>query len=106
MDSAIVEKLGCVTELILPIRVMVANGNEMICNRTCKDFEWWLQLQLFKVDVFLILLKNYHMVLGVQWLAPLDDILWNFRELTMISFKRPSFVNCMVMNQLLAFEQP
>lgn len=62
VDFAIAEKLGCVTESISPVRVMVANGNKMICNRTCKGFEWWMQRQLFQADVFLIPLENYHMV--------------------------------------------
>lgn len=42
-----------------------------------------MQGHKFTTDVFLILLENYHLVLGVQWLATLDDSLWNFKSLSM-----------------------
>jgi hypothetical protein len=42
-----------------------------------------MQGNWFTTDVFLIPLVNYDMVLGVQWLQALDDIMWNYKKLTM-----------------------
>ncbi|XP_076946756.1 uncharacterized protein LOC143618415 [Bidens hawaiensis] len=41
----------------------------------------------FTNEVLLIPLENYDMILGVQWLSPLEYILWNFQKMTM-KFKR------------------
>lgn len=77
------DKLNYRTEQVTPLKVLVANDSEMACNRVCKNFQWCMQGQQFSVNVFLVPLENYHMVLGVQWLATLDYILWNFGKLTM-----------------------
>lgn len=53
------------------------------CNQVRNKFKWDMQGHKFTTDVFLILLENYHLVLGVQWLATLDDSLWNFKSLSM-----------------------
>lgn len=37
----------------------------------------------FMATVSLVRLENYHMILGMEWLSTLDDILWNFNNLTM-----------------------
>lgn len=42
-----------------------------------------MQGMWFSTDVFVLPLDNYDMVLGIQWLAFLDDIVWNFKKLTM-----------------------
>lgn len=83
LDESVAEKLGCVTENVPPLRVLVANGSEMSCHKRCKEFTWSMQGHPFMTSVYLVPLENYHAVLGVQWLAPLEDILWNFRTLTM-----------------------
>lgn len=52
-------------------------------DQMCRGFGWVMQGYQFEVDVFIIPLESYHMVLGVHWLATLDDILWNFNSLSM-----------------------
>ncbi|XP_076949459.1 uncharacterized protein LOC143622102 [Bidens hawaiensis] len=37
----------------------------------------------FTTEVLLLPLESYDMILGVQWLLPLNDILWNFQKMTM-----------------------
>ncbi|KAM0066244.1 putative nucleotidyltransferase, Ribonuclease H [Helianthus debilis subsp. tardiflorus] len=65
------------------MRVTVANGNQLECGLKCKDFKWMMQGVWFVADVLVLPLENYDMVLGVQWLATLGDIVWNFTDLTM-----------------------
>lgn len=38
-----------------------------------------------RADVFINLFESYHMVLGVEWLATLDDIMWNSSNLSMMT---------------------
>ena len=53
----------------------------------CKDFSWSLLGETFTTDVMLVTLGNYDMVLGIQWLASLGPILWDFEKLRM-EFKK------------------
>ncbi|GKA11010.1 putative mitochondrial protein, partial [Tanacetum coccineum] len=48
-----------------------------------RKFTWQLQGEVFETDAMLVPLRGYEMVLGVQWLATLGNILWNFNELRM-----------------------
>ncbi|PKI61860.1 hypothetical protein CRG98_017758 [Punica granatum] len=83
LNEEVGRKLGCQTELMSAVRVAVANGNELKCERVCKKFRWRMQGKEYVADMLLLPLESYDMVLGVQWLATLGDILWNFRELQM-----------------------
>ncbi|KAF5768293.1 putative nucleotidyltransferase, Ribonuclease H [Helianthus annuus] len=65
------------------MKVGVANGIPLMCDKMCTDFQWQMQGLWFKADVLVIPLDSYDMVLGVQWLLPLGDIVWNFKELKM-----------------------
>ncbi|KAJ0624008.1 putative nucleotidyltransferase, Ribonuclease H [Helianthus annuus] len=42
-----------------------------------------MQGSWFTADMLVIPLRNYDLVLGVQWLETLNDIMWNFKQLTM-----------------------
>ena len=53
----------------------------------CGNFAWSLVGETFTTDVMLVTLGNCEMVLGVQWLASLGPILWNFEKLRM-EFKK------------------
>lgn len=83
LDSKLASKLQCFTKGVPVMKVRVANGKNLDCSQLCKDFQWLMQGVWFKTDVLLLPLDNYDMVLGVQWLQSLDDIVWNFKALTM-----------------------
>ena len=44
-------KLGCIMETIKELRVVTANGNELRCNETCKNFSWKMQGQMFEAEM-------------------------------------------------------
>lgn len=67
----------------VPLKVSVANGNQMISIYMCKGFQWTLQGITYSADVMILRLGSCDVVLGVQWLSTLDDIFWNFRKLTL-----------------------
>jgi hypothetical protein len=55
----------------------------MTCTFVCKKFQWSMQGVLFETDVFTLDLKNYDMILGIQWLAKLKTIVCNYDEMWM-----------------------
>ncbi|KAD7477673.1 hypothetical protein E3N88_00809 [Mikania micrantha] len=83
LDSALALKLQCPTQEVSTMSVTVADGNKLPCAKLCPNFQWLMQGVWFKADVLLLPLKNYDMVMGVQWLQTLNDIVWNFKLLTM-----------------------
>ncbi|KAD2394077.1 hypothetical protein E3N88_41054 [Mikania micrantha] len=83
IDVKLAKKLQCPVKEISPILVSVADGKQLTTNQLCPDFQWTMQGRWFTTEVLLIPLENYDMILGVQWLLPLQDILWNFQKMTM-----------------------
>ncbi|PKI64041.1 hypothetical protein CRG98_015573 [Punica granatum] len=83
VNEEVGRKLDFPTELIPSVKVAVANGNELKCERVCKKFRWRMQGREYEADMLLLPLESYDIVLGVQWLSTLGDILWNFKDLQM-----------------------
>ncbi|XP_076890181.1 uncharacterized protein LOC143541176 [Bidens hawaiensis] len=79
----VAKKLQCDIQPITPLNVGVADGKRLTSTEACHDFQWNMQGNWFKTDVLLLPLESYDMILGVQWLLPLHDILWNFQRMTM-----------------------
>lgn len=82
IDASLAKKLQCTLQQVPDMKVTVANGNQLICGHKCTNFKWMMQGVWFSADVLVLPLENYDMVLGVQWLALLGDITWNFTNLT------------------------
>ncbi|GJS00938.1 putative nucleotidyltransferase, ribonuclease H [Tanacetum coccineum] len=83
LDCRLAKKLQCEVQDISLINVRVANGKKLSCTQRCLDFQWSMQGHWFTTEVLLLELESYDMILGVQWLLPLNDILWNFQRMTM-----------------------
>ncbi|GJW21473.1 retrotransposable element Tf2 [Tanacetum coccineum] len=83
LDVYMAKKLGCKITEIDPLQVSVADGNKITSRSMCKNFSWMINGEKFSTDVMLLPLGGCEMVLGVQWLAALGDIIWNFTSLTM-----------------------
>lgn len=69
LDLAIAKKLGCQRDEIETQAVTVADGNHIVCQHKCKNFQWEMNKQCFEAEVLLISLGGCDMVLGVQWLS-------------------------------------
>ncbi|XP_021974785.1 uncharacterized protein LOC110869888 [Helianthus annuus] len=83
IDEKLAKKLKCSLQSIEGMKVGVANGSQLMCGQMCSGFQWQMQGLWMKADVLVLPLANYDMVLGVQWLSPLGDIVWNFQDMTM-----------------------
>jgi hypothetical protein len=86
LNSAFANKLQCLTHPIRTLVVETTNGGTMHCSVMCRNFSWRMQGVHFVADVFIVDLLNCDMVLGIQWLATLDTVMSNYKDLWM-SFK-------------------
>ena len=86
LDSVTAKKLRCTLLRIPPLVVAVAGGTQLQCQTMCKGFTWTLLGTEYKTDAYIVSLGSCDIVLGVQWLATLGSILWNFEDLTMEFF--------------------
>ncbi|GAV86795.1 RVP_2 domain-containing protein [Cephalotus follicularis] len=83
LSAGLAHKLGLLVEDMSIVSVRVAIGEQLPCSKVIRKFTLKIQGYVFGTDVFLIPLENYDLILGIQWLASLGDILWNFVELRM-----------------------
>lgn len=83
LDFYKAKRMGYTADQITPVLVAIANGEKLVCREVCQNLRWEIQGHEFMSDVFLLRLGGCDMVLGVEWLATLGDIVWNFQELTM-----------------------
>ncbi|KAD5507739.1 hypothetical protein E3N88_15442 [Mikania micrantha] len=83
LNDKLADKLKCATQTVKNMLVTIVDGNHLPCMKLCKDFQWLMQGNGFKADMLVIPLSTYDIVLGIQWLQTLNDINWNFKQLTM-----------------------
>ena len=83
LDIHLAKKLGCKSEKIEGQSIMIADGNQLVCEDICRGFSWRIGEHKYEADVILIPLGSCDMVLGIQWLRTLGLISWDFKQLTM-----------------------
>ncbi|PKI36768.1 hypothetical protein CRG98_042845, partial [Punica granatum] len=66
LNEEVGRKLNCHTELMPTVKVAVANGNELKCERVCKKFRWRMQGKEYEADMLLLPLESYDIVLGEE----------------------------------------
>ena len=77
------KRTGCIIQQDKPLMVAMADGTKISSTMICKKLTWSMQGKEFKADMRLIPLGGCDMVLGIQWLAQLGPILWDFKNLRM-----------------------
>nr|GEU91251.1 reverse transcriptase [Tanacetum cinerariifolium] len=83
LDLHAAKRMGCNLCKMCPLQVSVANGQVMSSVFQCKNFKWTIHGQVFETDVIIFPLKGCEMVLGIQWLATLGVIQFDFKILVM-----------------------
>lgn len=64
-------------------QVTVASGDHILSSGVCRTLPLEIGKDSFIMDCYVIPLDEFDVVLGVQWLATLGLILWDFSKLTM-----------------------
>ena len=83
LDSYIAEKLGCETVKCSPVKVIVANGETIQCDKLCSGLKFKMQGVEFQADLLILPLEGCQVVLGIQWLVLLGPIMSDFSQLRM-----------------------
>lgn len=61
--------------------VQVADDKEVPTAKMCKGFQWLMQGAVFQDDFLVFPIGSSDIVMGIQWLYPLEDIKFNFKKL-------------------------
>lgn len=71
LDTQIVHHLQGVVKLPVPVKVTVADGGLLQCEKQLPDCAWWLQGRCYKSNFKLLPLSGYDAILGMDWLVGL-----------------------------------
>ncbi|KAF7138246.1 hypothetical protein RHSIM_Rhsim07G0137500 [Rhododendron simsii] len=83
LSLEVVKRLGVHVTNTDPLPVSVVDGTKMVSTTVCKGFHWEMQWTRFQADKRVLHLKGCDMVLGIQWLATLGPVKWDFKNLNM-----------------------
>lgn len=83
LDPKVAAKLGCAIKPSGLTKVTVADCRKLGVQGKIDGFKWNFQTTEFETDIMLIPLQGCDMVLGIQWLASLGPISWEFKKLEM-----------------------
>jgi hypothetical protein len=78
MDPEVASRAGIAFTARGNLRVAVANGDRVASFGYCRNLTISISGKPFVIDCYGLALGSYEMVLGVQWLASLGPILWDF----------------------------
>ena len=83
VQARLVKTFGLTPQSTPTLRVLVGNGNEVVCSQVCLAVTIHLQGHSFTVDLHVLPLCGADIVLGVQWLKSLRPVLTYYNDLTM-----------------------
>ncbi|CAM8905618.1 unnamed protein product [Rhodiola kirilowii] len=81
MQTRLAKSLRLAVEPSPHLSVTVGNGEKLNCAGFCKQVPLTLNTHQFSVDLHLIHLHGADIVLGVQWLASLGQVVFDYKEL-------------------------
>lgn len=82
LDTTLATKLNMVPDSPNNLEVVVANGARLRSSGCCGKIQWTVQGQTLVADFHLLPLREYDIVLGIQWLRTLGPIVWDFSKTT------------------------
>ncbi|XP_031490447.1 uncharacterized protein LOC116257642 [Nymphaea colorata] len=74
---------SCKLKAYPPFEVMVGDGARIPCREVCEDVSIRIQDTDFRVDLFVLAQCGTDIILGVQSIKMLDEITFNFKEMTL-----------------------
>ncbi|KAL4312297.1 hypothetical protein GQ457_01G050670 [Hibiscus cannabinus] len=83
LSLGVVKANGLTVEKRNQLRVTIADGGSIQTQGLCRTVQWESQGHCFCTDFLVLPFKGCDMVLGVEWLASLGSIQWDFAALTM-----------------------
>nr|XP_017233486.1 PREDICTED: uncharacterized protein LOC108207560 [Daucus carota subsp. sativus] len=83
LDEKTASQLKCELVKTKPMKVMVANGNQLVSHYECQGFSWNIGKHKFQTPVKTLPMGSYDLVLGVDWLGSLGPVTFDFKRLEM-----------------------
>jgi hypothetical protein len=83
IHDEVVHRLGITITFRPSLSIHVANGERMQSYGTCKSTTLSIQCEDFLLDCYMLPIKGFDVILGVQWLKSLGPIMWDFTALSM-----------------------
>lgn len=83
IDARLVEKRGIQTEEFEGIRVRVADGYTLKCNRMITQLPLRVNNYEFKTDFYVVQMGDTDLVLGMKWLHELGKFTLDLQEMEM-----------------------
>ena len=81
IDARFVEKRGLITEEFEGIRVKVADGYTLRCERMIRDLPLRLNNYEFKADYYVVNMGDIDLVLGMKWLHSLEEVTLRLKDM-------------------------
>jgi len=70
---------GC-SQVLTPLTVKVANGNQLICNTEFVDMSWSVQSYTFTSTLRVLPIQHYDMIVGMDWLEQFSPMQVHWAE--------------------------
>ncbi|CAH9112200.1 unnamed protein product [Cuscuta europaea] len=86
ISTSLVEELGIKEEGVSTFGVEIENGDVIRCNKICRDVSVTLPGLKITQDYFPFSLGGADVVLGIKWLASLNTVQANWKEMFMIFY--------------------
>ena len=83
IQTRIAQNLGLPIQPSPHLNVTVGNGDSLRCMGLCSQVPLHLAQTYFLVDFYLLPIYGADLVLGVQWLADLGEVLFEYKKLYM-----------------------
>ncbi|XP_052203138.1 uncharacterized protein LOC127808607 [Diospyros lotus] len=83
ISTKVAHKLQIPTTIIEPFEVRVASGERLAGTQQCKAVSLKIQHIYVSVDLYVIPLAGVDIVLGVQWLAQLGKVVFDYKQMAM-----------------------
>lgn len=83
LNPVVAKRTSCLVEQTNHFSVTAADGAQITSSAICKKMQWVMYGTIFEADMRLLPLGGCDLVLGVEWLAELGPIVWDFKILKM-----------------------
>ncbi|GKU98330.1 hypothetical protein SLEP1_g11349 [Rubroshorea leprosula] len=75
LNAKLAKELACEMEGAKSYQVTLVDGSKITGAKKCDKLEWEVQGHVFTTEVMLLPLREYDLILGIQWLEPLGQFL-------------------------------
>nr|GEW61723.1 retrotransposon-related protein [Tanacetum cinerariifolium] len=79
----VVEKCSCRYKRLRFLRFYIGSGESLSCENVCSQVTLCMQGLAIEVDLYVLPMKGYDLVLGIQWMQKLGKVMHDYAQQTM-----------------------